>query len=185
MKIYTKTGDDGTTGLFGGGRVSKDDLRVEAYGTADELNALLGVARAAGPDATVDRTLTRIQVDLFVLGAELATNPGHKKQKGRGVDQVFEEDVQLLEADIDRAQDELPPLTSFILPGGTACGAALHHARVVCRRAERCVITLSKREPVRPEVIRYLNRLADLLFVLARLVSHRDGRPETPWLPPR
>lgn len=183
MKIYTKTGDDGTTGLFGGARVSKDDLRVEAYGTADELNAVIGVARAAGPDKTVDDTLARIQIDLFVLGAELATNPAHTKHKGPGIDQVAESAVKALEDAIDKAETELPPLTSFILPGGGIAGAALHQARVVCRRAERRAITLSKREPVRGEVIRYLNRLADLLFVLARLVNHRDGKAETKWLP--
>lgn len=183
MKIYTKTGDDGTTGLFGGGRVSKNAVRVEAYGTADELNAVLGMVRAAGVDGEVDALVARIQAELFVLGAELATNPKHTKVKGPGIDQVAEATVEALEAAIDTAESELPALTSFILPGGGAAGAALHHARVVCRRAERRVITLAEEEPVRGEVVRYLNRLADLLFVLARLVNHRAKVPETAWMP--
>ena len=183
MKIYTKTGDDGTTGLNGGGRVRKDDVRVDAYGTADELNAVLGTVRAAGVDAEVDALLARIQGELFVLGAELATNPKHIQPKGPGIDQVASDTVGAMERAIDRAETELPALTSFILPGGGAAGAALHHARVVCRRAERRTITLSQVEGVRPVVIHYLNRLADLLFVLARLVNHRAGLGETPWMP--
>lgn len=183
MKIYTKTGDDGTTGLFGGGRVRKDDLRVDAYGTCDELNAVLGTVLAAGVDAEVDALLTRLQIELFVLGAELATNPKHTRVKGPGVDQVDDATIPAIEQAIDRFEEELPALTSFILPGGNAAGAALHHARVVCRRAERRVITLAQAEPVRPQVIQYLNRLADLLFVMARLVNHRAGEPETKWLP--
>lgn len=183
MKIYTRTGDDGTTGLFGGGRVRKDDLRVEAYGTADELNAVLGTVRAAGVDAEVDGLVARLQKELFVLGAELATNPKHTRHKGPGVDQVDEASIQAMEDTIDRFETELPPLTSFILPGGGAAGAALHQARVVCRRAERRVITLAHSEPVRAQVVHYLNRLADLLFVTARLVNHRAHQPETKWLP--
>lgn len=183
MRIYTKTGDDGSTGLFGGGRVGKDDVRVDAYGTADELNAVLGTVRAAGVDLEVDALVARLQIELFVLGAELATSPQHTRVKGPGIDQVAEESVLALERDIDRAETELPELTSFILPGGGAAGAALHHARVVCRRAERRVIALSRAQGVRGEVVRYLNRLADLLFVLARLVNHRASLPETPWQP--
>ena len=162
--------------------MGKDASRVDAYGTVDELNALLGVVRASGVDAATDDWLGRFQVDLFVLGAELATSPGKAGSKGRGVDRIVNEDVAELERIIDQVQEGLPPLTHFILPGGSPAGAALHHARVVCRRAERRAVALAREEPVRPEAIRYLNRLSDLLFVLARRVNQAQRRPEVAWL---
>jgi cob(I)alamin adenosyltransferase len=183
MKIYTKTGDDGTTGLFGGGRVPKDEPRVDAYGNVDELNAVIGMARAQPCPPDVAELLAQIQVDLFVLGAELASNPKTAKPKGPGIDQVDPVRIGVLEKAIDKAEEELPALTSFILPGGSPAGAALHLARTVCRRAERRVVGMRKNEAVRIEVVHYLNRLSDLLFVLARLVNHRAGAPEVKWLP--
>ena len=182
MKIYTKTGDDGTTGLFGGGRVSKDAPRIEAYGDVDELNTHIGLARTIGevsPD--VDELLGRIQRELFVLGADLAT-PVEKERKNLEIPRVTSESVVCLEEDIDRFEAELPPLRSFILPGGGPAGAALHVARTVCRRSERRVVSLREREPaVSEDTLRYLNRLSDLLFVLARVVNHRGGLPEEEW----
>ena len=182
MKIYTKTGDDGTTGLFGGGRVSKDAPRIEAYGDVDELNTHIGLARTIAevpPD--VDELLGRIQRELFVLGADLAT-PVEKERKNLEIPRVTSESVACLEEDIDRFEAELPPLRSFILPGGGPAGAALHVARTVCRRSERRVVSLREREPeVSEDTLRYLNRLSDLLFVLARVVNHRSGLPEEEW----
>jgi cob(I)alamin adenosyltransferase len=183
MKIYTKTGDSGTTGLFGGGRVSKDALRVEAYGNVDELNASIGAALASGISGDLRELLNQIQIDLFVLGAELASNPDHARPKGAGIDQISTDAIGQLEVAIDRLEEELPPLKSFILPGGTPGGAGLHLARVVCRRAERKVVALARTEATRAEVVQYLNRLSDFLFVVARVVNHRAGAPETPWLP--
>jgi cob(I)alamin adenosyltransferase len=183
MKIYTKTGDSGTTGLFGGGRVPKDALRVEAYGNVDELNASIGAALATGLPADLGALLNQVQIDLFVLGAELASSPEHARPKGAGIDQIAPEAISTLEVAIDRLEEELPPLKSFILPGGTTGGAGLHLARVVCRRAERQVVALARSEATRAEVVQYLNRLSDFLFVVARVVNHRGKAPETPWLP--
>ncbi|HEY1955204.1 MAG TPA: cob(I)yrinic acid a,c-diamide adenosyltransferase [Polyangiaceae bacterium] len=178
MKIYTKTGDDGTTGLFGGGRVRKDDARVESYGNVDELNAVLGVARATGLSAPCDQVLARAQVDLFALGAELATAPG--KEEKLPMARLQSGDAERLEHAIDAAEEGLPALTNFILPGGSPQAATLHLARTVCRRAERAVIGLGG---VRDELVIYLNRLSDLLFVLARRENFERGVADVPWAP--
>jgi cob(I)alamin adenosyltransferase len=178
MKIYTKTGDSGETSLFDGTRVSKSDARVDAYGEVDEVNAWLGFVRAAGVDAELDAELARIQRDLFAVGARLA-DPAEKIAARVTKAAIDEEDVARLELLIDRLEDELPPLRRFIVAGGSVAGAALHVSRTVCRRAERRVVSLSP--PVEPIVLRYLNRLSDLLFVLARAVNHRAKAPETEW----
>ncbi len=187
MKIYTKAGDAGETGLFGGARVPKDDARVEAYGTVDELNCALGAARAAlPPDSPLDELLARLQSELFDLGAELATPPARLDTRlGAKVPLATDERVAALEAEIDRMEEELAPLKTFILPGGTSVAAALHMARAVCRRAERRTVTLAHLDSaaVRPEALRYLNRLSDLLFVLARYANHTAGLPDVPWRP--
>ncbi len=177
MKIYTKEGDGGETGLYGGQRVWKDALRVETYGTVDECNALLGAALTLIEDAEAREVVTRIQGELFEVGADLATPLARGEAAGR----VGAEATARLEAEIDKFEAELPPLRHFILPGGSPGGAALHQARAVCRRAERRLVTLGQAEPVNPEVARYLNRLSDHLFVLARLVNSRAGAPETIW----
>jgi cob(I)alamin adenosyltransferase len=179
MKIYTKTGDGGETGLFGGGRVGKDDLRVEAYGTVDELNAALGTARALGPDPELDGALRQAQDVLFTLGAELAT-PHQARARGSlpVIDPAW---TSRLERAIDRWDAELPPLETFILPGGTPLAAALHVARGACRRAERRVVALGHGAEVDPQVLVYLNRLSDFLFVAARVANLRAGAAETPW----
>lgn len=181
MKIYTKTGDDGTTGLFGGGRVPKDHPRVAAYGTVDELNCYLGAIRAAKPDGDLDALLTRAQIDLFALGADLATPDGWKAASI--LHRVVAADSVWLEEAIDRLSEDLPPLQTFILPGGSPAGASVHVARSVCRRAERAVVLLSRSEPVSSGTIAYLNRLSDFLFTLARAINHRAGAPEEPWKP--
>jgi len=180
MKIYTKTGDAGETGLFGGQRVSKDALRVHAYGTADECNAAIGVARAAAVDARLDGLLAELQAQLFVVGADLAT-PGESPH----IPRVGEAEVGFLEETIDRLEAELAPLRQFILPGGTPGAAQLHLARTVCRRAERWAVSLAAEEPINPQVLVYLNRLSDLLFVVARAANARAGRGDVPWVSPR
>jgi cob(I)alamin adenosyltransferase len=179
MKIYTRTGDAGETGLFGGARVDKDDSRVEAYGTVDELNSCIGVARALGVSAQTDGVLLQIQNDLFTVGAELACVPG-KEQSLRMV-LVSEADVQRLEGFIDQSEEPLEPLKNFVLPGGGPSAAELHRARTVCRRAERRTLTAGRSSPIRPEVVIYLNRLSDLLFVLARYENHATGVIDIPW----
>jgi cob(I)alamin adenosyltransferase len=180
VKIYTKAGDDGTTGLLGRGRVAKDDPRIEAYGTVDELNAVLGLARASGGlDADADGMLARIQDELFAVGAALADpNPGGKFHNAVGPGLASR-----LESDIDRLESELAPLTQFILPGGTTAAAQLHLARTICRRAERQTVHLSRgqEEHVPTDLVAYLNRLSDLLFVMARVANRRAGRPDIPW----
>ncbi len=181
MKIYTRTGDAGQTGLFGGARVEKTDLRVEAYGTVDEANATIGAARAAGLPPGVDATLAEVQADLFVVGAELATTPGREAKLSMRL--VSEQDVTRLERAIDAAEEGLPPLTTFVLPGGTPGSAMLHVARCVARRAERRVLAASASSPVRADVLVYLNRLSDLLFVLARRANHDAGVADVPWRP--
>jgi cob(I)alamin adenosyltransferase len=181
MKIYTRTGDAGETGLFGGARVPKDDARVEAYGTVDETNAALGVARSHSALPYVQRLLDELQADLFTLGAELASAPGSEQKLGIAL--LGDADVERLERAIDDAEAPLPPLKNFILPGGPPDVAALHQARTVARRAERRVLTLGKAEPVRGAVLMYLNRLADLLFVLARRAQHENGGSDVPWAP--
>jgi cob(I)alamin adenosyltransferase len=181
MKIYTRTGDAGETGLFGGARVEKDDPRVEAYGTVDELNSCIGVARALGVSPRTDASLLQIQGDLFTLGAELACVAG-KEEKLR-LAFVAQADVQRLEGWIDQSEAPLEPLKNFVLPGGTPGAAELHHARTVCRRAERRTLTAGRTSPIRPEVVIYLNRLSDLLFVLARYENHTAGSADIPWQP--
>jgi cob(I)alamin adenosyltransferase len=179
VKIYTKTGDQGTTGLFGGAPGDQNDPRVEAYGTVDELNAAIGVARAEPLPADVDPVLAHVQTDLFTLGAELAVVAGKEdKLRMRLID---EDDVRALENAIDASEALLPPLSSFVLPGGDRGAALLHLARTVCRRAERRVLTARATAPVRREVIVYLNRLSDLLFVLARRQNAAMNVPDVPW----
>jgi cob(I)alamin adenosyltransferase len=179
VKIYTKTGDDGRTGLLGRGRLSKDAPRIEAYGTVDELNAVLGTARAAGLDPAAADLVGRLQDALFVVGSALADpdpdGPYHSA--------ITPDHVGQLEAWIDAIEAELPPLTRFILPGGSPAASQVHLARTVCRRAERRVVTLSRQadEHVPDALIVYLNRLSDLLFVLARAVNHRAGIDDIPW----
>jgi len=179
MKIYTKTGDDGTTGLFGGGRVSKGDDIVEAYGTVDELNAVIGMARATGLDAFTDGVLVRVQSDLFTLGAEVACVPGEEDKLKMNL--IEAEDATRLERAIDEAEKDLPPLKNFVLPGGSPQAAALHFARTVARRAERVLIRVPGEE--RAAVMIYLNRLSDLLFVLARRANVVAGVEDIPWAP--
>ncbi len=183
MKIYTKTGDAGDTGLFGGPRVRKSDPRVEAYGEVDELNAAIGAVRAVVEDPEIDRLLARVQDELFCVGAELATP--HEAKARSAIPVVDASWVARLEAAIDAWGEELPPLTRFVLPGGTRTAAALHLARCVCRRAERRVVALAASVEVAPEALTYLNRLSDLLFVAARLANHRARRAETEWDPHR
>ncbi len=180
MKLYTRTGDDGTTGLIGGGRVPKDHARVSAYGEIDELNAVLGWCNCQPGQAQVDR-VQHIQHTLFVIGAELATMPANTASPS--FVPIEEAEVERLEGWIDEATDHVPPLRSFILPGGSDGGARLHVARSVCRRAERQVITLASSDEVRPVIIHYLNRLSDLLFAWARETNHTQSQPEVPWEP--
>lgn len=182
MKIYTKTGDQGDTGLFGGPRVSKDSLRIETFGTVDELNSVLGVARAEGLSADIDLLVGRIQSELFSLGAELAT----PDPAAHGTALIGPPQVAALEEAIDRFELRLEPLRQFILPGGIRAAAQLHLARTVCRRAERRLVSLARQsaEPIGPELIVYLNRLGDLLFVLARAENAAAGRPDVVWHKP-
>jgi len=181
LKIYTKTGDDGQTGLFGGGRVEKDHPRVDAYGEVDELNAVIGMARAVELMPRIDEVLVPIQRDLFSIGALLAT-PDHEKMREQlRKARIDDERIAELERAIDACEHELEPLKSFILPGGTPKSAALHVARTVCRRAERRVVAL-RRDVELPElVIIYLNRLSDLLFMLSRVANRRAGAGEVTW----
>ena len=179
MRIYTKTGDAGETSLFDNTRVSKADARVDAYGEVDELNACLGAARAAGVDPDMAEALTAIQRELFAVGARLA-DPASRIAGRVAKAAVSNEEVERLEQTIDRLEAELPPLRRFILPGGSPAGALLHLARTVCRRAERRVVALGA-QAVEPLVVVYLNRLSDLLFVMARAANHRAGLPEIEW----
>jgi cob(I)alamin adenosyltransferase len=181
MKIYTRTGDKGSTGLFGGGRVPKDDARVEAYGDVDELNAILGAARAAGPMPRVDEVLVAVQRDLFAIGALLATPDVEKMHEQLAKARIDDERIAQLERAIDACDAELEPLKAFIIPGGTPKAAALHVARTVCRRAERRVVHLSHDVPIPPLAVVYLNRLSDLLFSLARVANLRAGAGEVTW----
>lgn len=174
MKIYTKTGDQGQTGLFGGPRVSKNHPRVVAYGDVDEVVSLLGLIRAHTDRSEWLELLGEIQLELFLLSSELAT-PEDKKHKG---ERIEEEDVLRLEGEIDRCDASIPPLRSFILPGGSPMSAWLQYARSVCRRAERSVVLLAEQHEVRPVVLHYLNRLSDVLFALGRYATHIDGVDE-------
>jgi cob(I)alamin adenosyltransferase len=182
MKLYTKRGDAGQTDLFTGQRVDKDSLRVDAYGTVDELNSLLGLAvtACANDDDQTRPLLLDIQSRLFDLGADLAAPPEDPSQEAL-VPRMGDEQVNDLEAQIDRASANLPAMKHFILPGGTELAARLHVARTVCRRAERLCVALSKHEGVRPAMIVYLNRLSDLLFALARAANHAAGQKDIPW----
>ncbi len=182
MKVYTRAGDGGETGLFGGLRVRKDSARVVAYGEVDELNAALGVVRTELEAEDLRAWLSTIQASLFDLGGELATpDVDVLEAKGKGLPRVAQADVDQLEQWIDQLEAELAPLRQFVLPGGTRAAAGLHLSRTVCRRAERHVIALAAAESVAPLLIRYLNRLSDLLFVMARTANHRAGEVETTW----
>jgi cob(I)alamin adenosyltransferase len=181
MKIYTKTGDAGETGLFGGGRVPKDDPRVSAYGDVDELNSAVGLVRATAPTDFQDALLESIQRDLFAIGGHLATPDPEKVRAALAKASLSDERIKVMEAAIDAADAELPLLRAFVLPGGTPKAAALHLARTVCRRAERSVVSLSHGAEVHALFVIYLNRLSDLLFTLARLANHRDGRGDVTW----
>jgi len=181
MKIYTRTGDTGETALFGGGRVPKDHARVSAYGDIDELNAAIGMVRATEPRELADPLLRSIQRDLFSIGGHLATPDPERVAKALEKIDLAPEQIAVFEEAIDAADNELPALQAFILPGGTAKAAALHHARTVCRRAERSIVTLARAAQVDPLVLQYLNRLSDLLFTLARLANHRDGTADETW----
>lgn len=173
-KIYTRTGDDGTTGLGDGSRINKDHLRMEAIGTVDEINSHIGVLRAElPPEDEVQDLLSRIQHDLFDLGGELAV-PGYTM--------ITETRVTELENSLDRLNEDLPPLKNFILPGGSKAAAQCHLARVVCRRGERCLVSLSRNEEINLSARQYLNRLSDFLFVLARSLARRDGGQEVLWV---
>lgn len=178
MKIYTKTGDQGTTSLFGGKRVSKAELRIEAYGTVDELNSWMGLLRDQEVNVKRQPVLITIQNRLFTIGSMLAAEPGNTKIK---IPVLSDEDVTLLERSIDEMDAQLQPMRHFILPGGHASVSYCHIARTVCRRAERLVIRLRQEEPVEDIVIRYLNRLSDFLFVLARAMGNELQVEETPW----
>lgn len=180
MKIYTRTGDRGDTSLFGGQRVPKDALRIEAYGTADELNSVIGMVRADNAEPALDATLERVQDELFVLGADLATPRSLEK---KGVRRITRTEADRLEREIDTFEAGLKPLKSFILPGGSPVAARMHFARTVCRRAERIVVRLSRNEDIGDDIIIYLNRLSDLLFVLARYANHTARVPEVKWKP--
>lgn len=181
MKIYTKTGDDGTTALFGAGRVRKDSQRIEAYGTVDELNSTIGVARAVDTGGSRDDQLSDIQSTLFVLGADLAMP--RTVSSNVSVPRIGPQDVERLEHAIDAAEEGLPALRNFILPAGSPLAAALHVSRTVCRRAERLLVSLAASEEIGPFDIMYLNRLSDLLFVLARRANMLSGTPDVEWKP--
>ena len=180
MKIYTKTGDTGTTGLFGGGRVSKSHYRVEAYGTVDELNACIGMVRDQEVNQKRKAILVDIQNHLFSIGADMAT--AHDAGKAK-IPKLSEEDITQLENEIDQMEETLPAMRHFILPGGHVSVSFCHMARCVCRRAERLTVALDQKEAVNPLAIKYLNRLSDYLFVLSRKISQEVGAEEIPWKP--
>jgi len=182
VKIYTRTGDDGGTALFGGGRVRKHAARVEAYGTVDELNSVLGWALAVVADPRIRERLADTQHDLFALGSDLATPPPSGNRKRPSTPALPLGRVTAMERWIDEADEELPELRAFILPGGAPGAAALHVARTVCRRAERSAVKLAEDEAVDPDVLTYLNRLSDLLFTFARLENHRAGHGDVEWV---
>jgi cob(I)alamin adenosyltransferase len=180
-KIYTRRGDDGSTGLFGGPRVRKDDLRVAAYGDVDELNSALGIAREEVPEGDLRALIDALQSELFTLGAQLATPDATAAPKE--IPRIGDAQVSRLEQEIDRLTNELPPMRNFILPGGSKAGATLHFCRTVCRRAERKVVELAETSPVPAQALAYVNRLSDLLFVMARAANLRAGGREIPWVP--
>ena len=178
MKIYTRAGDGGETSLFAGGRVSKGHMRLHAYGTIDELNTILGLALAAGLDPALREAVLRVQRDLFTVGADLATP---LDADAKWIVRVSDDLTQRLEQEIDEWQAALPPLKNFILPGGALPGAFIHQARTVCRRAERWIVEVGAHEALNPEVVKYVNRLSDWLFVLARMANQLGGHPEVTW----
>jgi len=178
MKIYTKTGDTGSTSLFGGRRVSKADLRIDTYGTVDELNSYIGLVRDQQVNAIRKNILVEVQDRLFTIGSMLATEPGNTKVK---IPVLAESDIQFLEKEIDNMETSLPPMKSFVLPGGHASVSHCHIARTVCRRAERLAVALDAQEKIDELVIKYLNRLSDYLFVLSRKMTQELGSEETPW----
>lgn len=180
MKIYTKTGDRGDTSLLGGQRVPKDALRIEAYGTVDELNSVLGIVRADNSEPEIEQVLTQVQNQLFDLGADLASP---RSAAVKSIKRIEANDAAHLEKYIDSLEAHLKPLKSFILPGGSPVAARLHFARTVCRRAERTVVRLSRNEDIGDDITIYLNRLSDLLFVLARYANHAAGVAEVKWKP--
>lgn len=182
MKIYTKTGDSGETSLFAGGRVAKDHLRLHAYGTIDELNSVVGLARSFAIDAELDAMLGRIQNELFHVGSDLATP---LDAKADWVVRVADNLVTALENDIDALENTLEPLKNFILPGGTSAASTLHQARTVCRRAERWLVSLSQEAEINPASLQYINRLSDWLFVMARAANARAGVADVVWQAPR
>jgi cob(I)alamin adenosyltransferase len=182
MKIYTKTGDGGDTSLFGGGRVGKESDRVESYGQVDELNSVLGMARAEGL-GDLDELTKTLQDQLFTIGSILATPAGSKA--AAHIPQMKAEWVTSMEHAMDAFDQELPALTTFILPGGTKAAAALHHARCVCRRAERRIVPLMRAGDVEQDVVVYLNRLSDLLFTMARVANFRASVKDVPWVAPK
>ena len=180
MKIYTKTGDQGTTSLFGGKRVSKADLRIDTYGTIDELNSFIGLVRDQEVNQKRKASLIEIQDRLFTIGSILATEPGNTKVK---IPSLSENDITFLEKEIDAMEADLPPMKFFVLPGGHQAVSFCHVARTVCRRGERLTIVLHQQEPIDIFVIQYLNRLSDYLFVLSRKMTQELGAEETPWKP--
>jgi len=177
-RIYTRTGDKGETGLVGGSRVSKDSLRVETYGNVDELNSVIGIVRASLSDRELDALLAEIQNDLFIVGSDLAS-VGDSQQ--RNIPRISKERIVVMERTIDKLESELSPLKAFILPGGGVVGSLLHNARTVARRAERRVVMLGKMETINEQLVPYMNRLSDLLFVMARVANHRENKAETEW----
>ncbi|MBT0608660.1 cob(I)yrinic acid a,c-diamide adenosyltransferase [Aequorivita echinoideorum] len=187
MKIYTKTGDAGTTALFGGTRVPKHSIRIESYGTVDELNSYLGLIRSQQIDARSKEILVHIQDRLFTLGAILATDPAKavlKNGKERlNIPKITEDDITLLETEMDKMNDALPEMTHFILPGGNTVVSYCHVARCICRRSERWTSRLNEEQPVESTVLKYLNRLSDYLFVLARKLSKDQQAEEIQWIP--
>jgi cob(I)alamin adenosyltransferase len=180
MKVYTKTGDDGTTGLFGGARIPKHHIRIESYGTVDELNSYIGLLRYRDIDPTSQEVLAEIQDRLLTIGSVLASDPSKENLK---TPDVQESDIAVLEIEIDRMNESLPEMRSFVLPGGNDTVGFCHIARCVCRRAERLAVLLNEKEPISSIVIKYLNRLSDYLFVLSRKLTVDDGLEETPWKP--
>jgi cob(I)alamin adenosyltransferase len=181
MKIYTRTGDEGHTALFGGGRVAKDAARVDAYGEVDELNAAIGLARSATPEEFESELLDSVQRDLFSIGGQLATPDPGKVERAIAKADISDARITALERAIDAATEELSPLRAFVVPGGTEKAARLHLARTVCRRAERAVVSLAASEQVPAIILTYLNRLSDLLFTLARLANRRAGVSDPTW----
>ncbi len=180
MKIYTKKGDKGQTSLIGGVKVSKSNLRIQAYGTIDELNSFIGVVRDAYEDKQSGDVLYRIQNLLFTIGSHLAADPEKSRMK---LPEIKEEDIKLLEDEIDRMNEKLPPLMHFILPGGHIASSYCHVARCVCRRAERLIVELSESEIVEPIIIKYINRLSDYLFILSREILAANHAEEVKWIP--